>query len=178
MATMKPENLYGGRMLAYLEYKGMEIPKIDYSLDNWELIRNAINTEIIGNAPVDNIARFWLREYKQRPVASPYFYSGDITKAYFEARDYLRLLGKISQLSPIFWQNVGGMPDFVKIALNGEIILPPRSKYVFAVLFDLPKRGREKYYIRLAYLMNDWMALSSIGKHKVGVGQLWEIMES
>lgn len=177
MAIMKPENMYAGRMLAYLEYKGMAIPKIDYSLENWELIRNAIKTEIKGNDPVDNIARFWLREYQQKPIASFYFHSGDINKAYFEARDYLRMLGRIAQLSSMFWENVGGMPDFVKGALQGEIILPPRSRYLFAVLFDLPKNGREECYIRLAHLMNDWNALSVIGKRKIGVRQLWEIIE-
>ena len=176
MAFYRTENKFAGRMLAYMEAKGIEIPSVDYSLDNWEIVRRAMSLKIEGNDYIDKIARLWAKEYMMRPSPQPRFYSSDIHKNFLEANEYLTLIEKIKGMSDIFWQNVNGMPPFVKNAIDGNALLPARTLTVFRVLFDLPKKNREAYYIRLCRLLWDWESNNYLKDmdHKF----LWEIMES
>lgn len=176
MAFYRTENKFAGRMLAYMKAKGMEIPSVDYSLDNWEIVRRAMALKIEGSDIIDNIARLWVKEYLQRPSTMPRFYSSDIHKNFVEAAEYLTLIEKIRDISDIFWRNVNGMPSFVKDALDGKCLLPPRTIMVFRVLFELPKKNREAYYVRLCRVLWDWE--SNNYTKNLENKYLWEIMES
>ena len=176
MAFYRTENKFAGRMLAYMEAKGIEIPSVDYSLDNWEIVRRAMSLKVEGNELVDKIARLWFKEYLQRPTTMPRFYSSDIHKNFVEAAEYITLIDKIRDISDIFWQNVNGMPPFVKDAIEVKALLPSRTVTVFRVLFDLPKKNREAYYIRLCRILWDW-ELNNYTRD-LETKFLWEIMES
>ena len=176
MAIYRTENKFAGRMLAYMRLKGIRIPSVDYSLNNWEIVKTAMNYKIEGNDCIDNIARLWAAEYMHRPAAMPRFYSADIHKNFIESMEYLNLLEKIRGLSDIFWKNVNGMPPFIADALEGKSLLQARTIMLYRVLFELPKNNREAYYIRLCRVLWDWE--SNNYTKDMEQRYLWEIIES
>lgn len=176
MATMRYENRFAGRMLAYMETKGISIPSVNYSLDDWEIPRTSMNFNIEGNSLFDRIALQWKTEYLQKPSSMPRFFSGDIHKSFLEARDYLKMMEKIANLPASFWDSVGGMPTYILDAMAGRAAMPNRSVSVFKVLFDLPVKHRAEFYVRLCHILNDWDGIAFLrGKRH---NYLWDILES
>lgn len=176
MASMRYENRLAGRMLAYMEARGISIPCVDYSLDNWEIAKTAMDFNIQGESFIDNIARLWKKEYLQKPSPQPRFYSSDIHKSFMEARDYLKLIEKIIGLSDLFWESIGGMPYYVRDAIEGKGYLSAKTISVFRVLLDLPVKHRTEFYVRLCHILNDWDAIALLGGRRHNY--LWDIIES
>lgn len=176
MAIYRPENKYAGKMLAYMESRGESIPSVDFALDDWKIAREAFDYEIVGDSYIDRIARLWRKEYLQRPSNAPRFYSADIYKSMIEGMDYLAMIHKVRALPNSFWESVGGMPRHVMDAIEGNSIMPQRSRYVFLALVDLPRSKRRESYARLCRIMNDWEGLAKI--RNVENKSLRDILES
>ena len=159
----RKENKTAGRMLAYMDMRGM-LPsgKLDLIGDDYKIPRESLDIRIEGNDYIARIARHWRNAYSYRDP-NERFFPNDIFFNYLEAKDYYKLITRMrTELDEEFWDAAGRNPIAMD-ALNGLSLLPTRSKMIFSVLMDFPSDKRIAAYKRLCRILWDWDSIERIG---------------